>query len=272
MSARVQLTTAEVEFDDLGAGTPILLLHGFPATRYLWSQVTPVLVGQGYRAIAPDLVGYGSSSPKPDVRLDMASQARWMWELLDRLGIDRAFIVAHDVGSAAAQLMVTESPARVRGLVILDGVHETQWAMDAIESIRAWDDADAARLSPVLARRLGKSQHLRTMLAAYAGEGGGARLIRAARALDPTQTASIGGRLRASRVRSLVLWGRDDRYLDIDSVARPLAELLGAPLVILPGGHFTPSDCPQEVSGAICEFVRTAVAVEASSSSQAAER
>ena len=47
MSARMQLTEAEVEFDDLGSGLPILLLHGFPATRYLWSQVVPVLVSQG---------------------------------------------------------------------------------------------------------------------------------------------------------------------------------------------------------------------------------
>lgn len=258
MSARVQLTAAEVEFDDLGAGTPILLLHGFPATRYLWSQVTPRLVELGCRAVVPDLVGYGSSAPKPGVRIDMASQARWMWELLDRLGIDRAFIVAHDVGSAAAQLMVTESPARARGLVILDGVYETQWAMDAIESIRAWHEADAARLFPVLTRRLGKSAHLRTMLAAYAGEGGGERLIRAARDLDPGQTASIGDSLRASRVRSLVLWGRDDRYLDIATVGRPLAEMLSAALVVLPGGHFTPSDCPQEVSEAIGDFVQAA--------------
>jgi pimeloyl-ACP methyl ester carboxylesterase len=262
MSARVQLAGAEVELEDVGAGIPILLLHGFPATRYLWSQVTPVLVARGHRVIAPDLIGYGTSAPKSAARIDMASQSRWMWELLDRLGVDRTFIVAHDVGSAAAQLMVTGSPARVRGLVILDGVYETQWAMDAIESIRGWDDADAARLSPVLARRLGKSQHLRTMLAAYAGQDGGERLIRAARDLDPRQTASIGQELRASRVRSLVLWGRDDRYLDMDSVARPLAELLSAPLVILPGGHFTPSDCPQEVSAAICDFVRTAAVAD----------
>lgn len=254
---RVQLTDAEIDFDDLGAGVPVLLLHGFPATRHLWSEVAPALAGQGWRAIVPDLVGYGTAAAKPGVRLDMASQARWMWELLGRLEVERTFIVAHDVGSAAAQLMVAEGPARVRGLVILDGVYETRWAMDAIESIRAWDRSDAARLLPVLARRLGKSAHMRAMLAAYAGEGGGERLIRAARDLDPGQTASIGERLRASQVRSLVLWGRDDRYLDIDTVARPLAELLRAPLVLLPGGHFTPSDCPREVSTAICDFLRT---------------
>jgi pimeloyl-ACP methyl ester carboxylesterase len=255
MPARVQLGDAEMEFDDLGAGIPILLLHGFPATRDLWSQVAPVLVRHGYRVIAPDLVGYGSSVAQPGTRVDMASQARWLWELLDGLKIERTFIVAHDVGSAAAQLMVTGSPARVSGLVILDGVYETHWAMDAVESIRTWDSSQAQRLFPVLTRRLGRSEHMRTMLAAYAGEGGGERLIRAARDLDPSQTASIGESLRASQVRSLVLWGRDDRYLDRDTVGRPLADLLGAALMILPEGHFTPSDCPQEVSRAICDFV-----------------
>ena len=255
MHARMQLTQAEVEFEQLGDGVPILLLHGFPATRYLWSQVAPALASQGHRALVPDLIGYGSSAADSGSSIDMASQARWMWELLDRLRIERTFIVAHDVGSAAAQLMVSGSPQRVRGLVILDGVYGTEWAMDAIESIRTWDVAQASRLGPVLTRRLGKSQHLRTMLAAYAGESGGEQLIRAARALDPAQTASIGESLRASQVRSLVLWGQDDRYLDINNVARPLAELLGAQLVILPGGHFTPSDCPQEVSEAICDFV-----------------
>jgi pimeloyl-ACP methyl ester carboxylesterase len=252
---RVELSNAAVEFDDAGAGAPILLLHGFPATRYLWSQVVPLLVAGGYRAIAPDLVGYGSSATQAGVRIDMASQARWMWELLDLLALERTFLVAHDVGSAVAQLMAAASPTRVRGLVILDGVYETQWAMDAIASIRQWDPAQAHRLHPLLLRRLGKSQHLREMLAAYAGDLGGRRLIQAARDLEPDQTAAISRSLRASRVRSLVLWGREDHYLDIDSVARPLAELLSAPLTILSGGHFTPSDCPKEVSDAVCAFV-----------------
>jgi haloalkane dehalogenase len=251
----LELTDAVMEFDDAGSGAPILLLHGFPATRYLWSEVVPLLIGREIRAIVPDLVGYGASAPQRGARIDMASQARWMWELLDVLRIQRIFLVAHDVGSAAAQLMVATAPARVRGLVILDGVYAAEWAMDAIESIRQWDIAEAHRLCPVLVRRLGKSPHLREMLAAYAGAEGGKRLIQAARDLEPEQTATIAPSLRASQVRSLVLWGRDDRYLDVDTVARPLAELLSAPLAILSGGHFTPSDCPREVSDAVCDFV-----------------
>jgi len=257
MPTNLRLTNAEITLDDVGSGTPVLMLHGFPATRRLWNDVAALLVEHGLRTIVPDLVGYGTSTAHDGVRVDMLSQSRWLCELLDALGVERTVIVAHDVGSAAAQLMVSSSPERVRGLVVLDGVYESEWAMDAIESIRTWAPSAAHRLFPVLARRLGKSDRMREMLRAYEGEAGGLQLIRAASDLDPRQTAQIGESLQASRVPALVLWGRDDRYLDVDTVARPLAGLLRAPLALLPGGHFTPIDCPREVGAAVLDFVAT---------------
>jgi pimeloyl-ACP methyl ester carboxylesterase len=125
------------------------------------------------------------------------------------LGIARAVVVAHDVGSAAAQLMVASAPRRVRGLAVLDGVCAGEWAMEAVASIQSWDPADARRLFPVLPRRLAKSSALREMVAAYEGEQGGLRLIRAARDLDPRQTEYIGEALRSSGVPALILWGEN---------------------------------------------------------------
>jgi 2-hydroxymuconate-semialdehyde hydrolase len=258
MATRIQLSHAIVELDDVGEGHPVLLLHGFPATRYLWSQVVPLLVKAGYRLLVPDLVGYGSSVAPAGVLLDMASQSRWMLEMMDVLGIAQASVIAHDVGSAAAQIMVANAPQRVRNLVVLDGVCGCEWAMDAIASIQAWTPGDAHRLFPVLAlaRRLGKSPALREMLSAYEGEHGGLRLIRAARDLDPRQTEQIGQSLRSSGVPALVLWGERDEFLSIDKVGRPLAELLGARLAMVPGAHFTPLDCPGEVAAALQDFLQ----------------
>jgi pimeloyl-ACP methyl ester carboxylesterase len=255
LTTSIQLRDATVVVEDSGEGLPVLLLHGFPATRRLWSKVAPVLVEAGFRVLVPDLVGYGDSEAPVGVRIDMASQARWMFELLDKLGVTSAAVVAHDVGSAAAQIMVITAPQRIRGLAVLDGVYGGEWAMDAIASIQGWNPVDAHRLSPVLARRIGKSSDLRDMLAAYAGQAGGLRLIRAARDLDPRQTESIGEALRASGLPALVLWGEHDTFLPIATVGQPLAALLGAPLIRLPGAHFTPLDCPRDVATALRTFL-----------------
>jgi pimeloyl-ACP methyl ester carboxylesterase len=249
------MTDVQICVEDLGKGPALLLLHGFPATRYLWSRVAPLLVDAGFRVIIPDLVGYGESEAPPGIRLDMASQARWMEALLDRLGVGCFALVAHDVGTAAAQLMALNCPERLRGLALLDGVYGGDWAIEAISSIQAWNPSEAQRLFAVLRRRLGKTDELREMLGAYQGEQGGLRLIRASRDLDPRQTEHTGEQLRASGIPTIVLWGERDDFLPLERVGRPLAESLRTALVRLPGGHFTPLDCPAPVADALRTFL-----------------
>ncbi len=268
----VRLGDASVRFDDEGQGEPVLLLHGFPTTRLLWKGVAPLLANAGFRVILPDLVGYGDSHCPPTAKPDMASQAGWMLGLLDHLHLARAAVVAHDVGTAAAQLLVARAPERVRKLVLMDGVHADAWAMDAVAPILTW--REPSRLFRVLVRQMRTSSGVarigedavREVLAPYEGEEGGAKLIRAARALNPRQTVEIMPALRARRVPALVLWGERDTYLDVDTVGRPLAELLGAELVLLPGGHFVPMECPREVADAVERFLATTRAACPSSS------
>jgi pimeloyl-ACP methyl ester carboxylesterase len=255
MPGFVRVSDATVAVDEAGEGAAVLLLHGFPVTRHLWSRVGPSLASAGYHVLMPDLVGYGASRADAGVAVDMARQAQWMFELLDALSLPRAVVVAHDVGSAAAQLMLVNAPERVRGLVVLDGVYGGEWAMDAIRSIQNWNPTEAHRLAAVLTRRLGKTPGLRELVAAYDGEQGGLRLIRAAGDLDPRQTAHIADALRAQRVPALVLWGEHDEFFPVATVARPLAELLGARLVVLAGGHFTPLDCAADVAAALIDFL-----------------
>jgi pimeloyl-ACP methyl ester carboxylesterase len=228
----------------------VLLLHGFPCTRKLWAPVAERLLAAGRRCIAPDLLGYGESVTTGEV--GMAAQVPALLALLDGLGIDRADVVAHDVGTAAAQLLAIGHPRRVRRLVLMDGVYETEWAMGPVESIRAWDDSKAARLQPVLARRL---RPIRELLEAYAGEDGGRRLIRAARGLHPRETEGATERLRATGLPVTVVWGAHDEYLPLETVGRPLARALDTEPVTVEGGHFLPLENPGEVSKALLEVL-----------------
>lgn len=256
----IRLGQVTIRYDDEGRGEPALLLHGFPTTRLLWKRVAPLLVESGFRVLAPDLVGYGESSCPPNVEPDMARQVGWMLALLDAVGVARATVVAHDVGTAAAQILVARAPERARALVAMDGVYGAEWAMEAVAPILTWPEP--ARLFRVVVRQLRASgpvriddEVAREVLAPYDGAEGGAKLIRAARALHPEQTVEVMPALRARRVPAKVLWGKHDAYLSFDAVGRPLAELLGAELVALPGGHFTPLDCPREVAASVISFI-----------------
>src|SRR2546427_10942312 len=109
----------------------------------------------------------------------MVNQARWMLELLDRLGIQQAAVVAHDVGTAAAQLILVRAPERIRALALMDGVYGGEWGMEAVASIQSWEVAQAGGLPPAVERRLGEGA--REIPSAHEGGGSGRRLLPAAR-------------------------------------------------------------------------------------------
>src|SRR5205809_5293958 len=81
---------------------PIILIHGFISSNLIWSDVLLPLAGAGFRVIAPDLPGYGSSDKPADAKYTIAEQARAGVGLLDRLGIRKASIVGASYRVAAA--------------------------------------------------------------------------------------------------------------------------------------------------------------------------
>ncbi|HXN40526.1 MAG TPA: alpha/beta hydrolase [Myxococcaceae bacterium] len=262
--ARLSIGDAELNFGDQGQGIPVLLLHGFPTSHLLWRDVAVALAARGFRTITPDLVGFGQSTAAEALEIHVANQARWMWELIDGLGLEEPpVVVAHDIGSAVAQLMVVGRPGRIQKLILIDGVYADRWAMEEVESIRKWDPSRASALSRLLTRNVRKWTRstaaaglLGEMLADYEGEAGGHRLMRIARSFDPQQTARILEQLQRQHPPSLILWGEDDVFLSVAEVARPLADLLGADLKVLPGGHFLPIECPAVVAAEIEGFAR----------------
>src|SRR5205809_5703394 len=81
---------------------PMILIHGFISSNLIWSHVLLSLARKGFRVIAPDLPGYGSSDKPADAKYTIAEQARAGVGLLDRLGIRKASIVGASYRVAAA--------------------------------------------------------------------------------------------------------------------------------------------------------------------------
>ena len=83
---RVRVSGGELAVVDQGEGKPVVLLHGFPTSSHLWRDVVPLLATRA-RAVAVDLLGYGDSEKPSDRPLGIRAQARYVRELLGRLGL-----------------------------------------------------------------------------------------------------------------------------------------------------------------------------------------
>ena len=106
---------AYVELGD-PKGPPLLLLHGYTDSSRSWSLVAPHLAQ--YRVIIPDQRGHGASSA-PACCYSSSQFAADAVLLLDALGIDRAGVAGHSMGSLAAMTLAAEFPARVSGIALL---------------------------------------------------------------------------------------------------------------------------------------------------------
>ena len=123
-SSVLRVNGISLHVEDHGSGKPVLLLHGWPDSSYLWRHQIPFLVANGFRAIAPDLRGFGRSDrPEGVAAYSLLNAVADAVGILDALGIDAADIVAHDWGAGAAWLTATGRPNRVRRLVVLSVPH-----------------------------------------------------------------------------------------------------------------------------------------------------
>jgi pimeloyl-ACP methyl ester carboxylesterase len=123
-----------------GHGTPVVLLHGFPDTSFLWRYQIPALVNAGFRVIAPDLRGRGLSD-KPERVEDYRLSAIMndVTGIMDALSIERAHIVGHDWGAPVAWFLASLVPQRVERLVAISVGHPAAMTHPTLEQLqKSW--------------------------------------------------------------------------------------------------------------------------------------
>lgn len=94
----------------------VLFCHGFPQLAWAWRHQLPPVAEAGFRAVAVDMPGYGHSD-KPDVAYDVVWLASVLAGAISGLGHDRAVVVGHDFGGAVAWPLARLHPDRVSGVV-----------------------------------------------------------------------------------------------------------------------------------------------------------
>jgi len=121
-----EIATHEMAIDDgtlqyntVGAGRQVLLLHGLFADKEQWSGMMCVLSGAGYALIAPDLPGYGKSSGFRIQDYKLENQVELLRRLVSTLGIDTVDIAGNSMGGTIAALYTQAHRRQVRSLAFI---------------------------------------------------------------------------------------------------------------------------------------------------------
>lgn len=232
--------------DTGGDGPPVVLLHGFASAIENWAPVIPKLQGR-YRLIALDLKGFGWSD-RPEGDYSPQEEARLVVGLMDRLGVQRAAVVAHSWGSSVALALALQAPERVSRIALYDAwVYE-----DQIPSFFLWARADG--LGEFLVGAWYDERPDDRMTAAFYDKSmiSEALIDEVEDALDrPGTKAAALAAIRGQRFSdletsygriqkpTLLLWGRDDEVTTLEMGERLVRQLPDARLVVYERcGHF----------------------------------
>ena len=245
-------------------GPPVLLVHGYPESSYMWHHALPALGEAGMRAIAPDLAGYGDSEPDPPGTWERHVES--LQRLVDSLGLGRVAVVTHDWGVLIGLRWACDHPASVTALVISDG---------GFFADRRWHDLANVMRTPGDGERLVRSyerepfgQALRGLSPGMSDEAlaeywkgfaddtrrlGHLELYRSG---DFEKLAPYESCLGKLDVPALILWGGQDQFAGVKMAQRFAEELPGSELKVFDdAGHFVWDDEPQRTTEALVEFL-----------------
>jgi haloalkane dehalogenase len=241
-----------------------LLVHGVPESSYMWRDVLPALAGAGWRAIAPDLHGFGDSPPDPPGTWERHVEA--LERFVQELGLGPVALVTHDWGVMIGLRWACDHPGSVRALAISDG---------GFFADREWHDMAKAMRTPEVGEQLVGSvtrESLGAMLnglsigitddaldeywKAYADETARLGILELYRSGDFDKLEPYEGRVAEMDVPALVVWGAQDPFAGVEFAHRFHAELPGSELVIFDGaGHFVWEDERDRATAALVRFL-----------------
>jgi pimeloyl-ACP methyl ester carboxylesterase len=262
MSRRVaRVRGIEMAYEDVGRGTPLVLLHGFPFDRSMWRGQARGL-GAACRVITPDLRGLGET-PLGGGAVTMGEMAEDVAALLDESGLRTVVLGGLSMGGYVAFEFLRRFPERVRALVLADtrAQPDTDEARRTREETarRVLNEGMASVIDTMLPKLLSAAtrernpevvERVRALMLATTPEGAAAALRAMAVRRDQRDL------LPSILVPTLVIVGAEDSVTPPEDAEAMCAKIDGSRLVRIDGaGHMSNVERPEEFNRALAEFI-----------------
>lgn len=116
-------------FDNNEAKPVVILLHGFPTTSVIWSDLIPLIAKAGYRVVAFDQRGYSPEArPKESESYRINEIVNDIFAIADAIGVNKFHLVGHDMGAIIGWSAVLQNPARIKSWTSISSAHPMAFA------------------------------------------------------------------------------------------------------------------------------------------------
>ncbi len=251
-------------------GDPVILLHGFPEAWFGWESQIVALAAAGFRVIAPDQRGYNvSDKPKGVAAYRIDHLAADIIGIADALGYERFCLAGHDWGASVAWWTAQEYPERVKKLAILNAPHGEvmlrQLRKDRKQRRKSWYMFFfQLPVLPELLLKLGNFQAMTSQLprlpqaeydryrAAWGQPGAMTGMLNWYRAAFQTRPkVTKPGRIKPP---TLVIWGKQDRYLSYEMAQASVEKCEDGRLVTIDHAtHWVQHDAAERMNALLIE-------------------
>ena len=262
------LDGTRIRYLDAGRGVPVIFLHGLGASIYTWRNNLAPVESAGFRVIAFDNRGFGSSG-KPPTGYSNEEYAHLVTALMDSLELPDAVLVGHSMGGAIAAEVAISFPTRVRGLVLIDAagagirapmllrMAQVPLLVTALSGLRGRWITGAILKSTYSDPSKVSSGDVDQYYAPVAEPEFG-RALRAV--LKEFRFDALLGRLTGVDVPALAVWGERDRWVPPRLGKELAAELPRVAYVqVARAGHCAQEEAPEEVNRLLIAFLREAI-------------
>jgi len=264
-----------ISYETEGDGpTPVVFLHGFAAGLITWHDIRPLFPSSLFRLYLLDLKGYGFSSKPRDHRYAPEDQAAIILSFMEKLGLRRAVLAGHSLGGGIALLALQQALGKdERGLIdrlILIGCAAYPQQLPRIMRWLRVPFLGRAILHLLPVRFMVRyslervfhdkkaitPDRINRYVTCFDRKGIGHVFSETCRRLIPDKYAAQSGFFRGIAVPALIIWGGEDRFVDLRLGRRLESEIPGSRLVIIPDcGHNPHEERPAETFAAIDEFL-----------------
>lgn len=250
-----------------GQGDPIILIHGFPTSSHLWSNLVSLLP-TGHRIVVPDLLGCGRSDLGEREDLSIGGHANRMLGLMDSLRIPRACLVGHQMGACVSIRVAASAPHRVTHLALLHPLAGDVTLTGTLAVFRAF--LPLTRVTPMTWLRVPlRSELIRWFsdegrgrasveqyLSAWQKPARWRQFLRQLRALNAADVMDCTRVLRTLAIPVSIVASDHDPAVPRVALDRVRESLPDAPLdIIRDARHFSPEESPERIADVIARLV-----------------